>query len=47
MNEYNNPSFATMLERALFKHVYYNMFRLISKPSSGVIEYRTLNVSYH
>jgi hypothetical protein len=29
------------------KHVYHNMFRLKSKPSSGVIEYRTLNVSYH
>jgi hypothetical protein len=29
------------------KHVYHNMFRLKSKPSSDVIEYRTLNVSYH
>jgi hypothetical protein len=29
------------------KHVYYNMFRLKSKPSSSVIVYRILNASYH
>jgi hypothetical protein len=28
------------------KHLYHNMFRLKSKPSSGVIVYRILNVSY-
>jgi hypothetical protein len=29
------------------KHVYHNMFRLKSKPLSGVIVYRILNASYH
>jgi hypothetical protein len=28
------------------KHVYHNMFRLKSKPSSGVIVYRILNASF-
>jgi hypothetical protein len=42
MNEYNNPSFATM-----FQHALLNMFQLKSKPSSGVIVYRILNASCH
>jgi hypothetical protein len=29
------------------KHVYHNMFRLKSKPSSSVILYRILNANYH
>jgi hypothetical protein len=46
MNEYNNPSFATMFQRVLL-NTYHNMFRLKSKPSSGVIVYRIQNASYH
>jgi hypothetical protein len=46
MNEYNNPSFNNV-SACFIKHVYHNMFRLKSKPSSGVIVYRILNASYH
>jgi hypothetical protein len=46
-NELVQQSFVRNNVWACFiKHVYHNMFRLKSRPSSGVIEYRILNVSY-
>jgi hypothetical protein len=45
-NEWIQQSFFRNYVSACFiKHVYHNMFRLKSKPSSSVIVYRILNVS--
>jgi hypothetical protein len=47
-NEWVQQSFVLNNVSACFiKHVYHNMFRLKSKPSSCVIVYRILNASYH
>jgi hypothetical protein len=47
-NEWVQQSFIRNNVSARFiKHMYHNMFRLKSKPSSGVIVYRILNASYY
>jgi hypothetical protein len=47
-NEWVQQSFVRNNVSACFtKHVYHNIFRLKSKPSSGVIVYRILNANYH